>query len=207
VRRRYTLPATLLLCAAVGSHPLKAECVAEPKPPMAIRGMLCGTVTDLTREPLENTDIDLRDEDGRDVVVHTDRNGHFDAPRLATGRYRFKLLGFHDTWRTVQVAGNQTRCESRLTVVFVVAGDCDSELHFEGQLRLTANIGGALIAIDDTEFFPIAFDPPEDFLLDEGIHHIAIDAEGYRPLQFHVTIRANRTTTRRATLVPERRAQ
>src|SRR5580765_2994882 len=174
MKRRYALPAMLLLCAAVGSQSLWAECVAEPKPPMTIRGMLCGTVTDLTREPIENTDIDIRGEDGRDVVVRTNQNGHFDAPRLAAGRYRFKLLGFHDTWRTVQVAGNQTRCESRVTVVFVVAGDCDSELHFEGRFRLTANIGGASIAFDDEPFFRIAFGPPEEFLLDEGIHHIAI---------------------------------
>ena len=206
MNRPLALGGTLIVGICLASRMLGAECVPIYKPPVAVKGVICGTAVDTIRQPLGGADVTLMEagQSGKSVAtVHTDANGNFAFPNVPEGRYRFSLTGFNTPIGSVHVTGRATQCGQVVTVMFVAGGEnCGSQVLLEGTLRLAANVGLAKVTIDDDSPVGIEFDRPfEDIDLEEGNHHIVVSAPGYRAVEFDVKIRNRRTTTHRVTLV------
>ena len=181
------------------------ECVATTRPPLRTNGLLCGTALDLVADVLGDVDIALKDSaDHVIATTHADANGDFTFQPVAEGIYALGLseAGFHDTLKVIQVTGPQTRCARRMTIYFSVGFSCGSRATMEGVLALRLNVGGALVTIDDHEWQTWRIETGSDkFPLDEGVHRVTVEAEGYRPRTFTVRVRLHETTTRQVTLV------
>jgi hypothetical protein len=68
-------------------------------------------------------------------------------------------------------------------------------------LRISSNIDGALVRVDDVDMGPT----PVDVLRPPGLHRIFVEKPGYDPFEASVNVRAGELSAQRATLRPESR--
>lgn len=68
-------------------------------------------------------------------------------------------------------------------------------------LRISSNIDGALVRVDDVDMGPT----PVDVLRPPGLHRIAVEKTGFDPFEASVNVRAGELSAQRVTLRPESR--
>lgn len=68
-------------------------------------------------------------------------------------------------------------------------------------LRISSNVDGALVRVDDVDMGPT----PVDVLRPPGLHRIAVEKKGYDPFEASVSVRAGELSAQKVTLRPESR--